>query len=99
MTYCKNLYVCQISEASERLGVPPKSSPNLLRQHHFFTGGKVSLAKDDVTKPWTFIDWEILWTTPAPSIEVGPYRSRPREIASDTEELWDGFESLKVEGD
>jgi 3-phosphoinositide dependent protein kinase-1 len=79
----------------ERLGVPPKSSPEILRQHPFFVGGKTSGPENDVSwKPWSVVDWEVLWTAPAPEIEVGPYRSRPQELSTD--DLWAGFESLHV---
>ncbi|PPQ80556.1 hypothetical protein CVT25_001590 [Psilocybe cyanescens] len=87
-----------ILDPQERLGVPPKSSPDILRQHPFFSGGKAA-ASDDATppKPWSVIDWKILWTAPPPKIEVGPYRSRPQELPTD--DLWAGFESLNVGND
>ncbi|KAF8960326.1 AGC/PDK1 protein kinase [Flammula alnicola] len=82
----------------DRLGVPPKSSPEALRQHPFFVGDKTSTPENDASrKAWLVIDWEILWTAPAPEIEVGPYRSRPQELPPD--DLWASFESLHVGSD
>ncbi|KDR80094.1 hypothetical protein GALMADRAFT_242319 [Galerina marginata CBS 339.88] len=84
-----------ILDPLERIGVQPKSSPEVLRQHPFFVCGNASAPESDGSqKPWSVIDWPILWTAPAPEIEVGPYRSRPQEVATD--ELWAGFESLHV---
>lgn len=82
----------------ERLGVPPKSSPEALRQHPFFVGHeKKEIPEDDPARTsWSVINWESLWKTPAPAIEVGPYRTRPHGVEEATDELWAGFERLQV---
>jgi len=81
----------------ERLGVPPKSSPEDIRQHSFFVGGKIP-SRNSPRNVWFTINWRVLWTDPAPEIEVGPYYSRPQEI-SQTDDLWEGFDSLQVGSD
>ncbi|KAF5310517.1 hypothetical protein D9619_008012 [Psilocybe cf. subviscida] len=83
----------------DRLGVPPNSSPNELRQHPFFVGhGKPAGTDSDIapSTPWSVIDWEELWVAPAPEAQPGPYRTRPSEAA--TEELWAKFDDLEVGG-
>lgn len=86
-------------EPLERLGVPPKSSAEIIRHHPFFSGGKASVHEDEdgSPKPWSIVDWNTLWTLPAPEIQVGPYRSKPKD--SSTADLWQGFESLEVAND
>ncbi|KAF8183165.1 AGC/PDK1 protein kinase [Pholiota molesta] len=82
----------------ERLGVPPKSSPEALRQNPFFVGHekKVIPEDDPARTSWSVIDWDSLWKAPAPPIEVGPYRTRPQGVEDTTDELWAGFERLQV---
>jgi 3-phosphoinositide dependent protein kinase-1 len=83
----------------ERLGVPPNSSPNELRQHPFFVGHGQSAGSGSDVAPstsWSVINWEDLWTAPVPEAQPGPYRIRPVEPA--TEELWAKFDDLEVGG-
>ncbi|KAF9485055.1 AGC/PDK1 protein kinase [Pholiota conissans] len=87
-----------VLDPMDRLGVPPKSSPDALKQHPFFVGHDKKDFPEDSPElsSWAIIDWKRLWTTPAPPIEVGPYRTRPLDVPGTTDELWAGFESLQV---
>ena len=71
------------------MGVAPNSSFEELRQHPFFVGRQLPTSDD----PVSVIDWDTLWTCPAPKIEAGSYGSRLSEPPDD---LWKGFESLQV---
>lgn len=91
--------ICQVLKWEDRLGVPPNSSPEELRQHPFFVGHGKSAGTDSgvaPSTPWSVIDWEELWVAPAPEAQPGPYRTRPSEAA--TEELWAKFDDLEVGG-
>jgi len=74
-----------------RLGVAPNSSFEELCRHPFFVGRPSQIPTSD--DPVSVIDWDTLWTCPAPKIEVGSYGSRLSEPPDD---LWKGFESLQV---
>ena len=94
----RGLTFSQVLDPVERLGVPPKSSPEDIRQHSFFVGGKLyTPSKNSPRKVWSTINWTVLWTDPAPEIEVGPYYSRPQENFAD--DLWEGFDGLQVGSD
>jgi len=80
-----------------RLGVAPNSSPEELRQHPFFVGRQPATSRKDTSDSLaSVIDWDTLWTSPAPEIEAGSYNSRSPEPPDD---LWKGFESLQVSQD
>ena len=79
----------QVPDPLRRLGVAPNSSFEELCQHPFFVGCQRPTSDDPVSA----IDWDTLWTCPAPKIEVGSYGSRPSEPPDD---LWKDFESLQV---
>ncbi|KAF9530242.1 AGC/PDK1 protein kinase [Crepidotus variabilis] len=91
-----------VSDPTERLGVSPKSSPSKLRQHPFFVGhptkgtdgGSQNVASSP-QKRWLTVEWEALWTKPAPEIEVGPYRIKPQQPV-ETDDLWESFEGLEI---
>jgi len=80
-----------------RLGVAPNSSPEELRQHPFFIGSQPPTSgKYTSDSSTSVIDWDTLWTSPAPQIEAGSHSSSLREPPDD---LWKAFQSLQVSED
>jgi len=60
-------------------------------------GGNRSTSEKSPQEAWSIIDWNVLWTDPAPEIAVGPYYSRPQEIS--VNDLWEGFDGIQVGDD
>ncbi|KAH7908109.1 kinase-like domain-containing protein, partial [Hygrophoropsis aurantiaca] len=77
-----------VLDPSHRLGVDPKSSPSELRAHKFFTGSS------EETQPTSQIDWDTLWTDPAPTVESGLVRPPPPSESEDEQaqqHFWDNL--------
>lgn len=89
-TQCQ--YKRQVPDPLGRLGVAPNSSPEELRRHPFFVGSQPPTTSDSSS----VIDWDTLWTSPAPQIEAGGHSSPLREPPDD---LWKTFEGLQVSQD
>lgn len=103
------LIVEQVSKPSERLGVPPVSSPARLRDHPFFVGPKLSEGADkkEGEEPppeppsTTYIDWKTLWTVGAPEMQAGLKKRAPdpmQELDREKieQEIWSRFEEIHL---
>lgn len=81
-----NTVLPQPLNPAERLGAMPKSSPDALKAHAFFSDDR----PEDALQP---IDWPGLWTEPAPQIETGAgKKGSPLELADHD---WDDFEAAE----
>ncbi|KAF8508732.1 AGC/PDK1 protein kinase, partial [Hysterangium stoloniferum] len=83
-----------VTDPSERIGVPPKSSPDKLRNHPFFTRNQSSEAELKI-HPGDYIDWASLWADLPVPIECGLVKIPPR-AEEEKEKLaggipWDTF--------
>ncbi|KAF8524221.1 kinase-like domain-containing protein [Gautieria morchelliformis] len=78
-----------VLDPSDRLGVPPKSSPSELRHHPFFVGH--SSSKPDAHPP--YINWDTLWTDPPVAIASGLTKVTERERREEDGHpfSWGGF--------
>ncbi|KAH7920898.1 kinase-like protein [Leucogyrophana mollusca] len=84
----QRLLKLQVLEPSHRLGSDPRSSPSELRAHKFFAGNA------EEAQPTSRIDWDTLWTDPAPTVDSGLVRPPPPVESEDEqaqERFWDDF--------
>ena len=84
-TFSLHINSCQVLDPSERLGAEPKSSPDALRAHRFF-----SVDESAQVDGGDAIHWEALWTNPSVQPETGIVPPTFRDTQEDgDDDPWD----------